>query len=215
MSEQADIGVDETPDSQPAEDQEPRIPKYRLDELSARLRAAEERNQILTETLQTLRPQGQQRPEEDDQEILQHLDPNQVRAVEKLLKKQLKEVEHRYGGVIGNLGNKVDEQNFLLEYGKEKKAYLPKMRQMQRDYAARGTWLDLPTIYKLIVVDEMESRPAPKKEAAKAEKVVKVEAEETPPPAAASHQKAQPKTKSIEELEAELDERIRSSGMTI
>ena len=209
MNEEA---VPETQETPPAGD-ESSIPKYRFDQVAAELRSLREAIQIKDQTIEQFRAQMMPSKQEsdEDQEILEALDKTQLRAVEKLIGKRINVEKQQLNGMVGALGNKLDEQTFLLNHGKDKEKYLTKIREMRRDYAQRGMFLDYDMAYKFIAFDEIQAKPkaAPKKEESEAPPEKK---EAAPPPAQAT--RAKTGSKSMEEIEAELDEQIRASGKT-
>ncbi len=210
MSEEA--VVDTTQQTPSAESQEPMIPKYRLDQLTARMRSLEEALQIKDQAINQLTqamPRGQQ-PDEDE-ELLQAMDPAQVKAMRKLLGKEIEKGRQEFGAVIGALGNRVEEANFLLNHGKDKSKYLDRIREMKREYAMRGVPLDSEAAYKFIRVEELEAEASKPKKVAEAQPVAEKK-EETAPPAKLTQQKPATQERTIEDIEAELDEQIKASG---
>lgn len=210
MSEQAE--AQQTEQSSAAEDT-PTIPKYRFDQVAAELRALREGMQIKDQAIETLQRQiaPQARPDPEEEEALQSLDPTQLRAVNKLIDKKLNVGRDEMRNYLGVVGNKLDEQEFLIKNGKDKSKYLDRIRSMRRDHAARGLNLDSEMAYKFILVEEMESRldgkradPAP---AAKEKK----DENPAPPAQGTRTQSAAKQTKTIEEMEADLDEQIKAS----
>lgn len=198
----------------PSAGEEPLVPKYRLDQLAAEIRNLRETVQIKDQAIEQFRqqytPQG--RPDPEEEELLSTLEPTQIKALNKLIDKKLDAGRSEVRSAFGALGNRVDEQDFLLKHGKDKSKYLPRIREMRREYAMRQIPLDSEAAYNFIRVEEMDNKAsgepakAPEQPATKA-----VKKEETPPPAQATHAKPT-ESKSLEELEADLDEQIKASG---
>jgi hypothetical protein len=216
MSEQA--VPEETQETPSAESQhEASIPKYRFDQVAARLRSLEEANQIKDQTIARLTQpvQGKQEPEEDD-EVLQSLDSSQLKAVKKLIGKELEKGRQEIGGVIGVLGNKVEAQAFLLNHGKDKSKYLERIQELRNEHARRGLFLDHETAYKFIRLEELEAAATKAPEKKPASVAAPERKDDVPPPAQATQVNPKPQQeRTIEEIEADLDEQIKATGKGI
>lgn len=220
MSEEAAAHENE---QTPSAGDEPAIPKWRFDQVNAQLRDLREANQIKDQTIASMRQQfvPPAQPDPEEEELLQSLDPTQLRAVSKLIDKRLGVKEKEIRGLVGHIYGELDTTKFLLHKGRDKDKYLPRIKEMQRESAARGVPLSAEDAYRFIRAEEMDALEAKasaqmKKEGAESapaeKKEVKEKKEEsTPPPAQATHSNG---FSSIEELEANLDEQIKASGKT-
>jgi hypothetical protein len=215
---EADNEVLETEEPSTAEEQpeqELSIPKHRYDAAAERVRRLEEevalKDRALNQVLSSQRPQAP--VEEDDEVELENLGLTRevTKKVKGIIGKQIGKAEQKFGGVISNLASRVEETQFIQEYGADKKKFLEKMREKRNAMAARGAWLPLEEIFKLVKFDEDMAKPAPKAKAPKEEAKPAAKAEETP------KTEAKPKAsaaagKSIEDWENELDEEIKAKG---
>lgn len=214
MSEQAD-SVNTQEDTAPAggEQAEQSIPKYRYDEVAARLRDAEDKLRQKDDQLDYARraamPQQQIQDDNSELEAL-GFDQNHTKAVSKLIQREAQKLAQPLRAAVAHLAGSVEEQQFLIQHGKDKSSYLPKIKAMKQEYAMRGMPLDSDMAYKYIRYDEMEAaaarKPAPRQQEANIEREASA-----PPPAtkvAAKHFNEM----SIEEKEAQLEEQFRANG---
>lgn len=159
----------DTPNGQPsAGGQELHIPKHRFDEVSARLRQAEEalqmKDRLYTETIQSLRQQ--QAPIQMEEEMSPEesgLDPSTHQAAlkiaKKIAKREVESVAQQVRGFIGHLANDVEAAKFLAKNGPDKDQYLDRIREYQRKQQAEtGTYMPMETAYKLVMFDEMQAK---------------------------------------------------------
>lgn len=215
----ADTQVEETEESSTAEEQpeqELSVPKHRLDEVSEQNRRLKEELEMnkraISEILSTRQPAQQPVREEDDELDFEQLGLTKevARKVKSMQGKELAKAKKEFGGIIGQMANNLEETNFLMEYGKEKKDYIPRIRELRKAHAARNSFLDVETAYKLIRVEELD-KPAPAKKQAAALKETS-KPKETAKAETKVEKAVTPAGRSIEDWEDELDEQIKSSG---
>lgn len=151
----------ETPEAPgAAPEQAPQIPKWRLDEAIAKLRAREEelnvKNQLLDQMAQRNAPQGSNGPTAEELGI----EPQTLNAVHKLashlVEKRLAQAEGPIRGALANMANKVEETEFLLTHGKDKGKYLEKIKaQRQKHFAMTQGYQSVDDAYKIVMFDEL------------------------------------------------------------
>lgn len=201
------------------------IPKHRLDEALEQVRRLREQSEIQQNLLNQVAQARQQVVQPEDRDPTSEelgIDPSILDAVTKIQNRREKKLVAQFGQHMAGVENKLDQANFLLNHGKDKASYLEKIQQYRlKHWNTTGTPMDMDTAYKLIRFDEIESgRGAP---------ATKTTTQETPtqqtvsaPPAAATRVETPVANggsttgrESFEELEARLDQQVRSSGMTI
>ncbi len=223
------------PPAGPQEQPQIQVPKYRLDEVSAQLRAAREEMALKDQLLQNLsnarQGQGQASDAESDEQDAQELglDPQAYKAIKKLANKvadkKLQAQGQQFKAQVAHMSNSLEETQFLLNQGKDMSKYLGKIREMRGlHYQRTGGYLDMDMAFKMLRYDEMMSRQGQQ-----------VQVTQGQPPAAQANQAAPaygypnpehtraqapatpPASKSfsemsIEEQEAALDEEARRHG---
>jgi hypothetical protein len=160
MSDQADNpGIQPEAGAAPAS--EPTIPKWRLDEIAARLRAAQEELEMKNQLLNQFRPQPTQNQGPTPEEV--GLDAQTAQAVQRLathiadqkLRAAAAPLQHQ----MANMANRMEETQFLLNHGKDKSKYLDKIKeQRQRHFQQTGGYMGVEDAYKLVMFDELMSR---------------------------------------------------------
>lgn len=214
MSEQTQAEtVDESTQQEtpPAGSQEPLIPKYRYDEVMARLRLREEELEFKNRALEQTRPQASQEEEDYDQF---GIDKNQVAAFKSIVAKEAQKLAAPLRNALGVVASKNDELQLAVDYGKDVSKYLPRIRQMRQEHAAQGTFLSAEMAYKFIRLEEYESKANKALEKPVAQEKVQAPAakvEEKPPAASATQKNPQPMS-SIEDMEAQLEEKFAANG---
>lgn len=165
MSDNAEnVQTDNLP---PAEEKqaEPMVPKHRLDEQAQQIRLLQEQIKLQQEAMGQMRQHAMPQPSLEIEE-LKDLDPSLLNGLKKLVMKEIQTQGQPLRAAVGSLAERTEEQNFILEHGKDKKKYVPQIRARIREYAQKGMPMDFDTAYKMIRFDEMESAPAraPKQE---------------------------------------------------
>lgn len=200
MSDNAEnVQTDNLP---PAEEKqaEPMVPKHRLDEQAQQIRLLQEQIKLQQEAMGQMRQSVMPQQPQMEIEELKDLDPALLNGLKKLVMKEIQTQGQPLRAAVGSLAERTEEQNFILEHGKDKKKYVPQIKAKIREYAQKGMPMDFDTAYKMIRFDEMESAPqrTPKQEVVVEEKV-------TPP---STPQKAPAKhfsELSLEDMESQLD----------
>lgn len=149
----------------PAPTQETQVPKWRLDEVLARLRAREEELEIKNQLLHQAAPrtQQQQAPGMTAEEL--GLEPQTFQAVQKvaqhLVSNQLGQAGAKIQGQLASVANQLEETQFLLNHGKDKQGYLDKIKaERQRHFQMTGTYISVENAYKLVMFDELTRQTA-------------------------------------------------------
>lgn len=147
--------------------QEHFIPKHRFDEITARLREKEEEVRIKDDLIRQVA--GRQQPRAPEEPVINAdelgIDPQVAQAAAKIAKQlvshELAKATQQVNGLIGQMGQELDQTKFLLKQGKEKESYLPQIEEYrQRQFRMTGQWMDAETAYKLIRFDEIERAAA-------------------------------------------------------
>lgn len=212
--------ADNTQGGAPAAPQEPMIPKHRLDEVSARLREAEDREKRALELLNRVAPtQNRQEQPMFSPDELQGVDEitakTIVKVAERIADRKVKAFEQQASQILGNLANDVEATKFIGKRGAKGESYVDKIRERQRQYtASTGLFMDMETAYKLIRFDELESG-AGNQTATPSQAAQPAPAAQAPAPAAPSPAGTQMSvgpsaapaetTPSLEELEARIE----------
>lgn len=216
--------ADNSQGAAPAAAQEPMIPKHRLDEVSARLREAEERERRALELLNRVAPQPTRQPDpvmtpEEFGDVDEKTAKVIMKVADRIAGQKMKAFEQQASQIIGNLANDVEATKFIAKRGGKAEPYLDKIRERQRQYTTQtGGFMDMETAYKLVRFDELESgagnAPAP----APAQAHAPAPAAAAPAPAAPGSAGTQmpvgpsaapaAATPTIEELEARIDAAI-------
>lgn len=164
MNDQADTQV-ETPNGTPtAGGQELTIPKWRLDEVSAQLRAAREeleiKNRLINEVSQRQQPHAaadEITPEQTGLDPMVH--EAALRIARTIAKNETESLKKEFRSMVGALGNDVEATKFLMKHGNDKATYVEKIREFQkRHVATTGGYIDMESAFKMIRYDEMISR---------------------------------------------------------
>lgn len=150
---------------------EPNVPKWRMDQILAKLRQREEELAMKDQLLTQLAPRQQvQAPSGPTAEEL-GLEPQVFQAVQKIaenmVQQRLGQEGQRIKHQLAAIANTQEETQFLMKYGKDKEAYLEKIKlQRQRHYQETGSYLSVENAYKLVQFDELTRRTQPKAAAA-------------------------------------------------
>jgi hypothetical protein len=173
MDSTAENSGENTGSADPATAQEPqKVPMWRLNEVSAQLRAAKEELEAKNQLLNQFRPQ-QQGPQGPTPEEL-GLEPAAVKAVERLIahrvEARLNQEREGFMGAISQIQNGREEDRFLLDHGKENSKYLEKIRgQRAKHFATTKQYQSTEDAFKIVRYDEMiaaQSRKAGTQQAA-------------------------------------------------
>ena len=208
--------VESTEENQTAGSQEPSIPKYRFDEISARLRRAEEEVSIKDQLLQNL--SESQRPRQAEEPGLSAddygIDSATFEAARKIAQSEIAKVTKTYQSQMGLLANSVEEAHFIANKGRESSPYLDKMKSYRQKHAQlTGIWLDMETCYKCVKFEEGPAKkttdPIPAAPVVEKETVSHPATGSThiPGGGAMSDMSGEFGGKTIEEMEAELGEK--------
>lgn len=211
--------------------QEPLIPKHRFDEIQARLKEAQDRealkDQLYAQQMAQYRQPQKQEPVLTPEDT--GLDPSTHQAVlrvsQTLLNQALQKQAQQFQGVIGQMGNELEQAKFLAVHGRDKGKYLPLIQEYQRRHQqTTGQWIDAENAYKLVRFDEMEANerrgsmgqaaPAPAFVASPAPAAApagQAPARQAPAPSASSGSHFS--EMSIEEQEAALEEQFGSGNL--
>jgi len=222
MTQGADnTGLD--PNSQPTAGGETSVPKYRLDEVSARLRAAEDALRVKDDLInQYARPQQNQQVNFEEIGLDDRTGKAVMMLAEQIANKKISEASKGFQQQLAHLGQKTDRAEFLQSFpGKEQ--YIDKINAYRlRQYQETGTGMSMETAYKLVVFDEMNARtrPAPAPQAAAAPNPQGVQAPQAfaPPAPQAAPQAAAPQAgeeMSYEDMERALDQQMQASHVRI
>lgn len=161
MSEADNTG---NPGAGTAPAQETQVPKWRLDEVLARLRSREEELDIKNQLLHQAAPRTQQQAPGMTAEEL-GLEQHTFQAVQKvaqhLVSNQLNQVGAKVQGQLASVANQLEETQFLLNHGKDKQGYLDKIKsERQRHFQTTGTYISVENAYKLVMFDELTRQTA-------------------------------------------------------
>jgi len=142
--------------------QEPQlsIPKWRFDEVSSKLRAKEEELQAKNQLLEQVSAQRQQQAPGSEQELEDlGLEPATLQAVMKAAQRALAPETMKLKQHMAGMKNGMEEMQFLLNHGKDKSSYLPKINEYRMNHYRRtGGYVDMDSAYKIVRFDELESR---------------------------------------------------------
>lgn len=163
MSEADNTGGN--PGAGTAPTQETQVPKWRLDEVLARLRSREEELDIKNQLLHQAAPrtQQQQAPGFTAEDL--GLEPQTFQAVQKLASHMVQNHVGQAGakiqGQLASVANQLEETQFLLNHGKDKMNYLDRIKaERQRHYQTTGTYISVENAYKLVMFDELTRQTA-------------------------------------------------------
>lgn len=213
--------------------QELSIPKWRFDEVNARLRAREEeisiKDSLLKQAVAQQQQQAQpQQPQGFSPEEL-GIDHQTFLAAQKIagaiVDQRVGQEAGKLKGMIAQMANDLEEAKFLQRFpGKD--AYLQKIREHRaRHYQMTGGYIDLESAYKIVRFEETERQGAraPQAQAPQAQPQAPAYQQpeagypnpamtRTAPAGAVAPAKSYDEM-SVEELEARLDEGFRSGHM--
>lgn len=212
------------PESTPSAGGETQVPKHRLDEVSARLRAAEDALRVKDELInQAYRPQPQAQQINYEE---MGFDERQGRAVvalaEQIASKKIEEVSGQFRNQLAFMAQKTAQNEFLSQHP-DKKSYIPRINALRaKHYQETGSGLDMEAAYKMIAYDDMVAKQNGQARApqAPATPAAMTPQHQTPAaqPAATPQYQAPPQAnaeQSWEELENTLNQQLSAAGGTL
>lgn len=140
---------------------EPSVPKYRLDEIAARLRHAEEALRVKDELInQHLRPAQPQQEQINFEEMGfdERTGKAILRMINQVADQKVQSATTKVNQQLGYLAQNTEEAKFLARFP-DKAGYVSRINEhRQRHYQTTGMPLDMETAYKLVAFDEMASK---------------------------------------------------------